>query len=120
TGVGRSGLHKYRPSLRAAWKVERPGHLVVLARVVDRSDAVRPRITTALPVVDHRVIGPAVPQRLDHGHELLPAGIAVCVAHLARTAEVACCRGEPRCDDVPAHATVADMVQRSELACEID
>ena len=28
-GVGRSGLHKYRPALRAARQVQRPGHLVV-------------------------------------------------------------------------------------------
>src|SRR6516162_2055915 len=111
TGVGRSGLHKYRPALRAAWKVQRPGHLVVLARVVDRSDAVRPRITTAVPVVDHRVVGPAVPQRLDHRHELLAAGIAICMAHLARTTEVARCCGKPRSDDVPAYAAVADVVQ---------
>jgi hypothetical protein len=60
-------------------------------RVVDRPDAVRPRIAPAGPVVDDRVVGPAIPQRLDHGHELLAAGIAIRVAQLARTAEVARC-----------------------------
>ena len=77
-----------------------------------RADRIRP--------IDHRIVGPAVPQRLDHAHELLAARIAVCVAYLGRTAEVARCRGKPRRHDVPAHATVADVVQRSELACEIE
>jgi hypothetical protein len=117
----RTDYPAHRPRSRSVGRRRRrPGHLVVLTRVVDRSDAVRPRITTAVPVVDHRIVGPAVPQRLDHAHELLAARIAVCVAYLARTAEVARCRGKPRRHDVPAHATVADVVQRSELACEIE
>src|ERR1700680_377287 len=78
-----------RRALRAAREVQRPSHLVVLALVVDRPDAVGPRIAAAGAVVDDRVGGPAVPQRLDHGHELLAAGIAVRVARLARVAEVA-------------------------------
>ena len=42
-GVGRAGLHQHRPALRRARQVQRPGHLVVLALVVDRPDAVRLR-----------------------------------------------------------------------------
>ena len=71
-------------------------------------------------VVDDRVRRPAVPQRLDHGHELLAAGIAVGVADLARAAVIARRRREPRGHDVPGGAAVADMVDRGELARQVE
>ena len=35
------------------------------SKVVDRPNAVRPGVTAAVPVIDDRVLGPAVPQPLD-------------------------------------------------------
>ena len=44
TGVGRARLHQHRPSLWAARQVERPGHMVEIAAVVDRPNAARARL----------------------------------------------------------------------------
>ena len=93
--VGRSGLHQHRPALRRARQVQRPGHLVVFALVVDRPDAVGLGVAPAGAVVEHGVLGPAVPQRLDHGHELFALGVAVGVADLPAAAEVARGRRQP-------------------------
>ena len=57
-GIGRSGLHQHRPALRATRNVERPGHVVIVALVVDRPDAVRPRIASARTIVEDRVVRP--------------------------------------------------------------
>src|SRR5712691_3470995 len=107
-GVGRAGLHQHGATLRATRYIQRPGHLVVLALVVDRPDAVGLGIAPAVAVIDDRVLRPAVPQRLDHGHEFLAAGVALSVGHLAGVAVVAGGGREPRGDDVPGHAAVAD------------
>src|SRR4051812_4547196 len=95
-GVGRARLNQHRPALRAARDVERPGDLVEIAAVVDRPDALRSRVLAARPVVDDRIGGPAVPERLDDGHELFAPGIAVGVADLTGSAEIARRRREPR------------------------
>src|SRR5437763_213487 len=68
--VGRSGLDQHRSALRRARQVQRPSHVIVLTLVVDRPDAVHFGIAPAGAVVEHRVLGPAIPQPLDHGHEL--------------------------------------------------
>jgi hypothetical protein len=72
------------------------------------------------PIIDDGIVGPAVPQRLDYSHELLGAGIAFRVAHLARIAEVAGCRGKPRRYDVPPDPAVADVIERRKLAREVE
>src|SRR5271165_2527383 len=64
-GVGRSRLHQYRPALRAARQVQWPFHLVEIAAMVDRLDALGPGILSAGPIVDDRIRGPAVPQCLE-------------------------------------------------------
>src|SRR4051812_46013897 len=89
TGIGRPRLYQHGAALRAARRVERAGHLVELAAMVDRPDAVVMRIKTARAVVGDRVFGPAVPQRLDDGHELFAAAIAIGMADLAGAAEIA-------------------------------
>ena len=88
--------------------------------MVDRTYAVRPRIAPAGAVVDHRIVGPAVPQRFDHGHELLAAVVAVGVAHLALAAKIIRRRRKPRRDDVPAHTAIADVIQRCKLTREVE
>src|SRR6185312_3314084 len=94
--------------------------LVVLALVVDRPDAIGPRVLPGRAVVEHGIVGPAVPQRLDDSHELLAAGIAIGVSHLAVTAIVARRRREPRRHDVPAGTAAAHMVDRSELTRQVE
>ena len=77
-------------------------------------------VAPAGAIVDHRVLGPAVPQPLDHRHELFALGVAVVVADLAGAAEVARRRRQPRRDDVPADAAVADVIERAELPRQIE
>ena len=119
-GVGGAGLHQHRPALRTAWQIERPGHLIVLALVLDRPDAVGLGIAPAGAIIDDRVLGPAVPQCLDHGHELLAALVALGVAHLADVPVVGRRRRQPRRHDVPADAPVADVIERAELARQVE
>ncbi len=118
-GVRGAGLHEHRPALRRARQVQRALHLVVLARVVDRPHALRVGIASAGAVVEHRIVGPAVPQALDHGHVLFGALVAVGVADLADAAEIAAGLRRPGGDDVPADAAAADVVERAELPREI-
>src|SRR6202035_43741 len=99
-----------RPPLRTPRHVQWAGHPVKVAAVVDWPNLVRPGIEPAGPVIDDGIRCPAVPQRFDHGHELLAAGIAVTVAHLAHAAKVARRRGQPRGDDVPGDAPIADVI----------
>ena len=94
-GIGGPRLHQHRPALRTARHIERPGDLIEIAAVVDRPDAVGPGVNAARPVIDDRIRGPAVPQRLGHRHELLAARVAVLVADLAGAAEIARRRGQP-------------------------
>ncbi len=107
-------------SLRTARHVERPGDTVELAAMIDRADAVRPRVPSGGAVVEHRVLAPAVPQSVHDGHEFLGAGIAVLVADLAGIAEIARRRRQPRGHDVPAGPPVADMVDRGELPRQVE
>ena len=51
TGVGRARLHQHRPSLWAARQVERPGHMVEIAAVIDRPNAVRALLDPVLGTV---------------------------------------------------------------------
>ena len=118
-GVRRAGLDQHRPPLRAARDVERPGDLVEVAGVVDRPDAVRARVDPALPVVQHGIRRPAVPQALRDLQELLRPGIAFRVADLAGVAVVGGRRRRPGGDDVPADPAAADEIQRGELPGEV-
>ena len=118
-GLGGARLHEHRPPLRPARQVERTRDLVMSADVIDRHDPFWPRILARRAIIDDGVVRPAVPQRRHHLHELLAAGVAVGVADLGVAAIVACRRGEPRGDDVPADPPVADVVERGELAREI-
>ncbi len=88
--------------------------------MLDRPNAVRSRIDSRGSVVDHRVGRPAVPQGLHHRHELFAASVAVGVAHLAGAAVILRRGREPRGDDVPGRATVADVVDRGELPREVE
>ena len=72
-----------------------PAHREVFALVVDRPDAVRFGVESAGAIVDNGVLGPAIPQRLDHRHELFALCVAVVVADLAGAAEIARRRGKP-------------------------
>ena len=94
-GLGGAGLHEDRPALRSARHVERPRHGIVLAVVVDRLDTQWIGIVAIDAVIQHRVVGPAVPQTLHHLDIFFAAGVAVGMAHLAVAPVVARRGGEP-------------------------
>ena len=88
--------------------------------MVDRPDPVAPGIPAGRAIIEHGVVGPAVPQGFDHGDEFVGSGIAVGVADRAVVAVVAGGRGQPGSDDVPADPAIADVIQRGELPCEVE
>src|SRR5690242_16609469 len=77
-------------------------------------------IDAAGSVVDDRIVRPTIPQLFHDLHKFLAAIVAVTVAYLPGCSKVLCCRREPRGHDVPCRATVADVVNRSKLACEVE
>ncbi len=66
-----AGLQHHRPALRRAADVERALHLEPLAVMVERAHLGGVDIEAAGAVGDDRVVGPAVPQALDHVDEFL-------------------------------------------------
>src|ERR1043166_1740538 len=101
-----------RPAARHPPPPRRPANAVELAAVIDRPDALAARVEAARPVVGHRIGGPAVPQLFDDRHEFLAAPVTVGMADLAVAAVIPRRRGQPRGDDVPGGAAVADVVDR--------
>ena len=73
-----------------------------------------------LPVGDHRVGRPAVPELAGHGDELLGALIAVGVVEVAAATEVLAGERVRRRHHVPAGAAVGQVVQRGELPCHLE
>ena len=118
-GIRGAGLNKHRPALRGSWQVQRTLHLIVGAGVTDRSHPAPVGVPTAGAVVQHRVIGPAIPQGLDHGHVLFGAHVALGMADLADAAKVLGGLWRPRRDDIPADTSAADVIQRAELPRQI-
>jgi hypothetical protein len=118
-GIRRARLHEHRAPLRRARQVQRTLHLIVRPCVIDRPHPPRIRIASSGAVVENRIVGPAIPEAFDHGHVFFGAFVAVRVAHLADTAEIAARLRRPCGDDVPADAAAADVIQRTELPREI-
>ena len=119
-GIGRSCLDQHRPSLRTARDVERPRDGIEIAAVLDRPDAVWLCVKTGGAIVDHGVGRPTVPEVFHHLHELFTAGIAVGMADLAAAAVVLRRGGEPRRHDIPGGAALADVIDRRELASQVE
>ena len=118
-GIRRARLHEHRTPLRRARQVQWTLHLIVRPCVIDGPYPPRVRIASSGAVVENRIVGPAVPEAFDDGHVFFGAFVAVRVAHLADTAEIAARLRRPCGDDVPADAAAADVIQRTELPREV-
>ena len=118
--IGRSSLDQHRSSLGAARHVEGPGDRVKISPVLDRPDAVGLCVKAGSAVIDHGVGRPTVPQPLYHLHEFFTAGIAVGMADLSTSAIVFRRSSEPGRHDIPGSAAFADVIDRGELASEIE
>src|SRR5262245_13160537 len=59
--VRRTGLDEYRPTLRTAREVQRPGHAVIGAFVVDGLNAFRVGVSSASAIIQLRIVRPAIP-----------------------------------------------------------
>ena len=118
-GIRRARLHENRPALRRARQVQRTFDLVVLALMTDRPHALRVGVASARSIVENRVIGPAIPQPLDHGHVLFGPLVALGMADLANTAEVAGGLRRPGGDNIPADTAAADVIERAKLPREV-
>ncbi len=100
--------------------VERSAHLEVRADVVDRADQVGVGEVPARLVEQPCVVGPAVPELLHDLDELGRTGVAVFVRRPLVEVEVVCLVLAGGRDDVPTRAPVADVVERGELAGELE
>src|SRR5262249_61457738 len=59
--VRRTGLDEYRPTLRTAREVQRPGHAAIGAFVVNGPNALRVGVSSARPIIQLRMVRPAIP-----------------------------------------------------------
>ena len=120
SGIGRTCLHEHRSTLRTARHIEWPSHGIMITAMIDRSNALAPRIEAAGPVIDHGIRGPAVPQLIHHLHEFLTTRVPIGVADLACAAVIFCRSGQPRGHDVPCSAAVADVIDRRKLPRQVE
>ena len=88
--------------------------------MLDRTHPARVDINTAVPVGEHGVGRPAVPELTGHSDELLGPLVAVGVVEKPTPAEVRAGERVRRRDDVPAGPTVGQMVERGELPCHLE
>ena len=119
-GFGRPSLHEHRAALRPARQVQRPLHLVERAFMVHHPDPVGVGIGPALPVIQHRVVGPTVPQSGNHAHVLLGAFVPFGMRQRPLAAIVLRCRRQPSGDDVPSDPPVRHVIDRGELPSEVE
>ncbi len=111
-GVRAAGLVDHRGALPGRLRQVRPGHLVVLADVVDVAHLRGIGVDPVVPVLDHRVVVPGpLPQLVEHVQVLVGDLVAVVVLHLVVVAEVARGVGQVRGDHVPADPPLGQMVQ---------
>src|SRR5580692_4565960 len=82
-GVGGARLDKDRAALRRARNVQRTEHRKMRPLMIDGPYPRAIGVSPARAVVEHGVIGPAVPQAFDHRHELLGPLVAIGMADLS-------------------------------------
>ena len=87
--------------------------------MLDRADPAGVDVDSAVPVRQHGIRPPAVPERPRHGDELLGAPIPVGVGEEAAAPEVLAGEGVRRCHHVPRRAPVRQVVQCRELPCHL-
>lgn len=75
--IRRAGLHEHRPALRRTRQIERPGHIEIGTVMIDCADALAPEVETAFAIVDDRIVGPAIPERLHDLDELIALVVAL-------------------------------------------
>jgi hypothetical protein len=107
-------------ALRRAGDVERASHAEVPAVVVKDVHAIHLAEDPALRVARERVIIPAVPQAAADVHELGRPLIELIMRKVVLTAKVEVLPRHAAGDDVPAGAAAADVVDRGELARDLE
>ena len=104
----------------ARGSVPDPANVELRAVVLDHTNSAGVDVDSALPVGDHGVGRPAVPELARHGDELLGPLIAVGVVEKPAAAEVLAGERVRRGDHVPAGAAVGQMVEGGELPCHFE
>src|SRR5690606_20292524 len=118
-GRRRTRLDEDGPALGWPGDVQGAAHLVPAPDVVDAPDARRLGVAARAAIVANGIVGPAVPELGDDLYEFGRALVALGMRDLVVIAEVRPCARDPGGDDVPADPTVADVIERGELAREI-
>ena len=83
---------------------------------IPRLQAVGVEMDASLDVPDERIVGPTVPQPSYNIVELTGFAVSFGMFNVFLQAEIEGCLGVGCSDEVPARATIADVVQRGELA----
>src|SRR3954453_1654142 len=107
----------------ALWRTRQrahPANIELRTAMLDRTHPAGVDVNTAVPVGEHGVGRPAVPELTGHSDELLGPLVAVGVVEKATALEVLAGERVRRRDDVPAGPTVGQMVERGELPCHLE
>jgi hypothetical protein len=117
--IGRTGLHDHRMPLRRARHIERPAHGEMLALVIEHVQPRRVEIAAGVFVANERVLVPAVPQAAHDLGKFGRAVIAVVMREVRLLAEIERFLGIGGGDEIPARASAADVIERGELARDV-
>ena len=115
-----AGLHQHGIALHRALGLQCAAQLEVFAFVLQHLQLGRVEEIAAGLVEQIRIVAQAVPQALDDIDVFARALVALRVRHLRGQAEAFRLPVGARGDEVPAGATAADMVERGELARQVE
>lgn len=118
-GLGGARLHHDRASLRRAQYIQRPPHLEMRASMIEEPHLRGVEALSGRLVVDHRAIGPAIPQARHDVEEFVGPVVAVIVLHVAVEAEILGLGFRLGGDEVPAAAPAADLIQCREASGDV-
>ena len=117
--IRRACLVDHRRALRRRLGQVRSRHRVVRAVVVDRPDAGRIGIDTALGVGQHSTVRPAaLPELVTDVQVVLGPLVARVVLRQRLVAEALCTVLQVRRDDVPRHTPAGEVIERGDLSGE--
>ena len=102
------------------WPCGGPAYLEMLAVVIQCVQLVSREMQAAFLVVEEGVVFPGVPKPCHHIHEFLGARVAVGVLGVLVQVEVARLGVGPRRHHIPAGAAAAEVIERGELACDVE
>jgi len=107
-------------ALRRTRQGTHPANVELWTAMFDHTNAGGVDVDAAVPIGEHGVGCPTVPELASHGDELLGPLVAVGVIQESAAAEVLPGERVRRGDNVPSRAAVRQVVERGELPCHFE